>query len=142
MFWKKSSEMPTAGWITLLIRISMGPIFLVFGIGKLARYTDTLDFISAGFIETWLPHWLVLTAAGLIPIVETLIGLSLILGLKYRWGLVALGALMAILVFGLAVQGNHEVVARNLLFLIIAIFGLQASHENPYSLDKYLKLDK
>ncbi len=134
--------MPTAAWITLLIRISMGPIFLVFGIGKLARYTDTLDFISAGFLESWIPHWLALTAAGLIPILETLIGLSLTLGLKYRWGLVSLGALMALLMFGMAVQGNHEVVARNLLYMIIAIIGLQASGENPYSLDRYLKLDK
>ena len=142
MFWNKSSEMPTAAWITLLIRISVGPMFLVYGLGKLARYTDTLDFISAGFIESWLPHWLVLTAAGMIPILETLIGLSLTLGLKYRWGLLALGALMALLIFGLAVQGNHEVVARNLMFLLVTIFGLRASGENPFSLDKYLKLDK
>lgn len=142
MFWKKSSDLTTAAWISLLIRISMGPIFLVFGIGKLVRYTDTLDFISAGFIETWLPHWLVITSAGLIPIVETLVGLSLVLGLRYRWGLIAMGSLMALLMFGLAVQGNHEVVARNSVYLIIAVIGLHVSDENPYSLDRYLKLDK
>lgn len=118
--------------------MTFGPLFLFMGIGKMISYSDTVGYLQAGFVDTWLPKLLVAPLAYGIPFWEVLIGVLLTLGLWYRAGLMVLAALMAALIFGLAVQSNHEVVGRNLAYVIIVIFALKNSHENPFSLDSLL----
>ncbi|MBN4057126.1 DoxX family membrane protein [bacterium AH-315-J21] len=133
---KKPTQLPTAALITALIRLTLGPLFIVYGWSKLSRLNDTVDMLRSGFADTWLPLGLVTAVAYLIPFWEALIGLSLLLGLYYRWGLVATGVLLSVLTFGLAVQGDYELISRNLIYLIFVFFGLKYSGDCHWSLDR------
>jgi len=134
--------MNNQGLITLLIRFTLGPIFLAYGIHKLGGYSITAKRIGAGFVETWLPMWLVQPVALAIPIWELLVGILLILGLFYRISLIATSIFIAILTFGLAIQGNAEVVGRNLIFVVTLAIAFHNSDDNPYSLDTLRKPKK
>ncbi len=128
----------TKAIITALIRFTLGPLFLVYGFSKLVRLVDTVDMLRSGFADTWLPLGLVTVVAYVIPFWEALIGVSLLLGFYYRWGLVASGALLSVLTFGLAVQGDYELISRNLIYLIFVFFGLSNAGDCRWSIDKAL----
>ena len=126
-------------FVTLLTRFILGPLMLQFGLSKVARYSVTVDRLRGGFVETWLPMKLVTAVAWVIPAWETAIGALLLLGLWYRWGLIAMGALLVVLTFGLVVQGAGDVVAQNLLYVLLLFFAYKQSESNPFSLDSLLR---
>ncbi len=128
----------TKAIITALIRLTLGPLFLVYGGSKLARLVDTVDMLRAGFANTWLPLSIVTPVAYAIPFWEALIGISLLLGFFYRYGLIAAGVLLAVLTLGLAIQGDYELISRNLIYLIFVFFGLNNSSDCRWSIDKAL----
>jgi thiosulfate dehydrogenase (quinone) large subunit len=134
----QSNSANTSAIITTLIRLTMGPLFLVYGGSKLVRLVDTVDRLRAGFADTWLPMNLVTAVAYSIPFWEALVGLSLILGWYYRPGLIAAGTLLAVLTFGLAVQGDYELISRNLIYLIFIFFGLNHADDCRWSVDRAL----
>lgn len=135
---EEKAPLPVSAWITVLIRLTLGPLFLVYGGSKLIRLVDTVDMLRAGFADTWLPLGLVTAVAYVIPFWEALIGLSLFLGFYYRWGLISAGVLLSVLTFGLAVQGEYELISRNLIYLIFVFFGLSNAGDCRLSIDRAL----
>jgi len=121
-------------WISILIRLVFGLIFLGYGLGKLANYSARVDGLITSFESTVLPIVLVSAFVYLLPIIEFVIGLSFLIGFRYRETLVATGILMAILTFGLAIKGEHDIVSRNLVYFFILLIGLWHSDENKFVL--------
>ena len=126
-------------FVTLLTRLILGPMFLWYGIRKMLDWEQSVRVIRAGFVETWLPIDLVTGYTYVLPVWEALVGALILLGLYYRVGLLLCAALMATLIFGLAVQGNAEVVGRNMIYALALFFAYKHADENPLSIDALLR---
>ncbi len=121
---------------SLLIRFGMGGIFLIYGINKMMAYPGIVDRLTGGFADTWLPSFAVVPLGYIIPIAELVLGITLVLGIKYRESLVATGLLMIVLTVGMAIQGNSETVARNLVYLLVCAYGVTLAQHDRFSLVK------
>ena len=123
-------------WISLLIRLMFGLIFLVYGLEKLFAFRSTLETMAGSFSGSWLPLFVVYGFLYILPFIEISIGLAYLTGFKYRATLVATGILLAILTFGLAVRGEFEPVSRNLVYYFILLVGLWHSDENRFCISR------
>lgn len=90
-----------------LARWTLGLLFFMAGWWKVFELTAAAHarrFFVEGFADSWIPEWL-LWALGLsIPFVELLAGILLLLGLRLRETLVALGVLLLVTTYGHALQ--------------------------------------
>jgi putative oxidoreductase len=73
---------PISKWAQLLGRIALGAIFVISALGKLAHWSGTVAYVASKGV----PAWMLAIATAL----ELLGGLSVILGLKARWGALAM----------------------------------------------------
>ncbi len=128
--------MTNAHWITLLIRFSLGIIFVAHGIGKVMSYPQSPTGIIEGFAETWLPGFVVIPFAYALPFVELLVGLMFLAGYQYLLALIVTGALLAVLSFGKVVQGQPQGVGPNLTYLLVVLVGVYFSDSNRWKLGK------
>jgi hypothetical protein len=75
--------------------------------------------------------------ANVVPWLELFIGLLFVVGFKMREALVAGCLLMISLDIGLMLQGKHEDVGRNMLFLFAMLLALQwERYGRVWSIDK------
>jgi thiosulfate dehydrogenase [quinone] large subunit len=109
-----------------------GLVFFAHGLDKFMNYNGTVESMTRPFLETWLPMVAVYAFMYILPFAEIGIGISYLIGFKYRAVLVATGILLAILTFGLAVRGDYEMVSRNLVYFFILLIGLWQSDENRF----------
>lgn len=128
--------MTHATWITLLVRFSLGTVFIAHGIGKVLSYPQAPTGIIEGFAETWLPGFVVVPFAYALPFLELILGAMLFLGFKYIPALVATGIMLGILSFGKVVQGQPQGVAPNLTYLIVVLVGIYFADSNRWKLGK------
>ena len=95
------------------------------GIVALRNVGIWAQHVAASFAKTPLPGWALVPYTHALPWAELLIGLLFALGLKLRAALVAAALLLVSLDIGLMLQGKHEDVARNLIFLVTLLLALQ-----------------
>ena len=120
---------------TLLLRLALGVVFLFFGIGKFPDYSGYAEGMLKNFSQTWLPSVLLYPFVYALPFVEAIGGALLIIGLFTRKALVVIGVLSVLLVFGMVVQEDPSVVARNAIYVLITAFALTTSKDDRYSVD-------
>ena len=123
-------------WITLLIRFSLGIIFIAHGIGKVLTYPQSPTGIIDGFVETWLPSIVVVPFAYVLPFLELALGAAILVGYQYVPALVLTGALLAVLSFGKVIQGQPVGVAPNLTYFLVILGGIHFSASNKWQLGK------
>ncbi len=123
-------------WISLLVRLTLGLAFLAMGINKLTSYSTTVSMIADGFKTSWLPMFLVYPFCYVLPVWETLTGVSLLLGFRYRLTLGVTGILLALLTFGVTVKSMGDVVPHNLIFVLVVLVGLHFSDHNRFAIGK------
>lgn len=120
-----------ASWSTLFLRLGVGVIFLVHGVGKLFNLGPAALGISgtAGFFGS-LAIPLPLFFAWVVALVETFGGLAVLLGVLTRYAalLLAIDMLVALLVFHLPkgfsiLNGGYEFVLLLLLSCVSLFFG-------------------
>src|SRR5262245_10942717 len=105
-----------------LLRISIGNIFLFYGIEKLfSGVTHFSRGMEKEFAQTWLPPMLVHFFAICLPFLEVTFGTLLIFGLLTRLSLIGTALLMVSLTMGTLLLGDSNGVALNLIYSI-AIF--------------------
>ncbi len=75
---------PNLDWASLLMRVSLGGMFFLHGIGK--PLIVGMAQVSQGFIEKGFPVWTNYAAT----LIEIIGGLMLVLGIYSRWAAVAL----------------------------------------------------
>ena len=130
------------GWAVLFARLVLGLIFFMAGIGKVFQL-GPLEHARKYFLpfaDTFLPLWSLWLVGVVIPFVELIAGGLLLLGLRTRDALIALGAVLVIVTFGHLLHEplfnfSGHVIPR----LALLLFLLWCPRElDRYSLDAWL----
>ncbi|MDT8410157.1 MAG: DoxX family membrane protein [Wenzhouxiangellaceae bacterium] len=87
-------------WVLGLL-FAMAGWWKVFELGALEH---ARQFFVQGFAESWIPEWLLWALGSFIPYLELVAGLLILLGLKLRWALTAVGLLLIVTTYGHALQ--------------------------------------
>lgn len=123
-----------------LLRLALG--FSIFFHG-IQRFITGLDRFARPEIAAFshvagMPHILIPFVVYLIPVVETIAGAAILLGVVTYYALLAEGVLMLVLIFGTCMQGNWAVLAMQIPYPIIIFLLLMTSRLNVVSLDGLL----
>jgi thiosulfate dehydrogenase [quinone] large subunit len=119
-----------------LLRVTMGVIFLFYGIGKfVGGLTNFVGGMNQRFSGK-LPAAMVMPFAYIIPFAEVTAGLLILLGLFTRLSLTISGLLLIGLTFGTVMLGDPPTVAHNLQYALVNFVLLWLVDLNRYSLDQ------
>ncbi len=137
------SDQTAKSWAVLFARLVLGLIFCMAGVWKVF----TLGPIGHAqryflpFSNTFLPVWSLWAAGFTIPFIELIAGALVILGLKTRYALVGLGAVLVIVTFGHLLDqplyALHEHVIPRLALLLFVF--LMPQDVDRFSLDWLLQ---
>ena len=134
---------PTANidraWAILFARLVLGLIFFMAGVMKVFQL-GPLNHARKYFLpfaDTFLPVWSLWAMGVVIPFVELIAGAMIILGLRVREALIALGFVLAVVTFGHLLREplyefHTHVIPR--LALVLFIFLLPRG-DDRFSLD-------
>jgi thiosulfate dehydrogenase (quinone) large subunit len=131
------------GWAVLFARLVLGLIFFMAGVGKVFQLgpIEHARKYFLPFADTFLPVWSLWGVGVVIPFVELVAGAFLILGLRTREALIALGAVLVIVTFGHLLHEplfnfSGHVIPR----LALLVFLLWCPRElDRYSLDSWIE---
>ena len=129
-------------WAILFARLVLGLIFFMAGVMKVFQL-GPLNHARKYFLpfaDTFLPVWSLWAMGVVIPFVELIAGALVILGLRVREALVALGFVLAVVTFGHLLQDalyafHTHVIPR--LALLLFLFLLPRTSDR-FSLDHFL----
>jgi thiosulfate dehydrogenase [quinone] large subunit len=119
-----------------LLRITVGVMFLFYGIGK---FRGGLFAFTHGLVHSFdgqLPAVLVKPFATVLPFAEVIVGALLIVGLFTRGTLVAAGLLVIALTLGVTIKPDPETVAHNVQFGVAIFLLLWSADRNGWSVDR------
>lgn len=129
-------------WAIFFARLVLGLIFFMAGVWKVF-HLGPLDHARKYFLpyaDTFLPVWSLWSVGVAVPIVELVAGALLILGLRTRDALVALGFVLVIVTFGhLLREPLYDFSGHVIPRLALLLFLLWAPRQDDrYSLDSCL----
>jgi thiosulfate dehydrogenase [quinone] large subunit len=124
-----------------IFRLTLGINILVHGAGRLFN-TGAATFAAKTaneFAATPLPHGFVYLFLTALPILETVLGAFITLGLLTRWALALGGLLMTALVFGTALRSDWTTAGIQMIYAIAYYLLLANLPANRFSLDALLR---
>ena len=126
-------------WAILFARLVLGLIFFMAGVMKVFQLgpVEHARKYFLPFSDTFLPVWSLWAVGVTIPFVELIAGALVILGLRTRDALIALGAVLVIVTFGHLLHEalfnfSGHVIPRLALLLFILCFPRE---DDRFSLD-------
>lgn len=130
-------------WAILFARLVLGLIFFMAGVYKVFTLTPAGHarrlFLPYG--DTFLPVWSLWAAGVAIPFVELVAGGLLLIGLRVRMALVALGLVLAVVTFGHLLHEPlypfHEHVIPRLALLLFLLWS--PADWDRWSVDEWLR---
>jgi len=130
-------------WALLFARLVLGLIFLMAGVWKVFRL-GPLEHARKYFLpfaDSFLPVWSLWFTGTVIPFIELVAGALLILGLRTREALIALGAVLVVVTFGhLLKDPLYEFHTHVIPRLALLLFILLLPHEDDrFSLDHFIR---
>lgn len=131
------------GWAILFARLVLGLIFFMAGVYKVFQL-GPLEHARKYFLpfaDTFLPVWSLWFTGVTIPFIELIAGALVIIGLRTREALVALGFVLAIVTFGHLLKEplyefHTHVIPRLALLLFILLL---PRADDRFSLDALIK---
>ena len=133
--WLKSIGMSYA-----LLRIALGSNICLHGV---VRWTVGLrsfaESLLSMFQKTPLPGWSVYTFGYVLPIVETLVGASVLFGFQTRRALISGSVLMLVLTFGSTLRQDWPTVGIQLTYSLVYSFLLAGISFDSYGIDQMLR---
>ena len=116
-------------WAIFFAREILGFIFFMAGVYKVFSL-GPLEHARKYFLpfsQTFLPVWSLWATGTVIPIVEFLAGMMLMIGLRVREALIALGFVLVIVTFGHLVENplypfHEHVIPRLALLVFVLLF--------------------
>jgi uncharacterized membrane protein YphA (DoxX/SURF4 family) len=129
-------------WAILFARLVLGLIFFMAGVMKVFQL-GPLNHARKYFLpfaDTFLPVWSLWAVGVVIPFVELIAGAMVIIGLRVREALVALGFVLAIVTFGhLLHEPLYEFHTHVIPRLALLLFVLLLPREDDrFSLDYFV----
>ena len=122
-----------------LLRVTLGVIFLFFGIGKfmggISNFVGGMNQLFSGK----LPAVMVMPFAYFLPFGEVIAGALILFGLFTRAGLTLSSLLLVGLTFGTVMLGEAPTVAHNLQYALVNFVLLWLLDLNRYSLDSLFR---
>lgn len=130
---------PNRAWAILFARLVLGLIFFMAGIWKVFQL-GPLNHARKWFLpyaNTFLPVWSLWATGVTIPFVELIAGGLVIIGLRTRDALIALGFVLAIVTFGhLLSEPLYEFHTHVIPRLVLLLFVLMIPRaDDQFSLD-------
>ncbi len=117
-----------------ILRVTLGINICLHGVQRLPQLGAFADGVIKQFAGL-LPAPIVAPYAYALPFVEAVIGALLIVGAAQRLSLVAGAVLMASLTFGIALRGEHSVLAEQLGYELVYAGLLATLSWDRFSLD-------
>ena len=130
-------------WALLFARLVLGLIFFMAGVWKVFRL-GPLEHARKYFLpfaDSFLPVWSLWFTGTVIPFIELVAGALLILGLRTREALIALGAVLVVVTFGHLLKDplyefHTHVIPRLALLLFVLLLPRE---DDRLSLDHFIK---
>jgi len=130
-------------WALLFARLVLGLIFFMAGVWKVFSL-GPLEHARKYFLpfaDSFLPVWSLWFTGTVIPFIELIAGALLILGLRAREALIALGAVLVVVTFGHLLKDplyefRTHVIPRLALLLFILLLPRE---DDRLSLDHFIK---
>jgi len=140
----KRGQLLDRAWAILFARGVLGFIFFMAGVFKVFRLGPVghaRKLFIEPFADTFLPAWSLWAVGTVIPIVELLAGAMIIIGLRVREALIALGFILVIVTFGHLLKEplyefHTHVIPRLALLLFILLLPREADR---FSIDYLLR---
>lgn len=137
-----TNSYPNRAWAILFARLVLGLIFFMAGVWKVFQL-GPLNHARKWFLpyaDTFLPVWSLWATGVTIPFVEMIAGALVIIGLRTRDALVALGFVLAIVTFGhLLKEPLYEFHTHVIPRLALLLFVLVIPREDDrFSLDRLI----
>jgi thiosulfate dehydrogenase [quinone] large subunit len=123
----------------LVLRCALGLSIFMHGLVRLPHLQEFADGLVKMFADTPLPAMLVRSFGLGLVFVEAAVGLLVLLGLWTQEALLVGSATMAALLFGTALRNDWNIVAIQLLYVVIYAVLLAVREYNAYSLDAVLR---
>ena len=106
----------------LWAHLFFGIWLLCLGLSKLiGGPVGTVAWMRSEFAETWVPAALVTVLGWIIIVMENVVGVWLLAGVRARWAWIAAGKLLFLLIMGKTILGEYGTVADNWLYLILIL---------------------
>ena len=133
---------PNLAWAVLFARLVLGLIFFMAGVYKVFQQ-GPLNHARKWFLpysDTFLPVWSLWATGVTIPFIELIAGALVIVGLRTREALIALGLVLAIVTFGHLLKEplyefHTHVIPRLALLLFVFVIPREADR---FSIDHLL----
>lgn len=138
---EKSSQ--NRAWALLFARGVLGFIFFMAGVYKVFRMGPlghAHHYFVEPYADTFLPVWSLWVVGTIIPIIELIAGLLVIVGLRTRDALIALGFILVVVTFGhLLKEPLYEFHTHVIPRLALLLFVLMLPRgDDRFSLDSLL----
>jgi len=127
-------------WAYTILRLSFGANIMLHGVARLiAGRPAFLAYLNHYFEKTpAVPPSILPAFAAILPIIETAIGLLLVLGLWTRFALIAGALVMTGLVIGTNLAQDWTVAGLQLIYAFVYYYLLVHRDRNSFSLDGIL----
>lgn len=126
-------------WALLFARLVLGLIFFMAGVWKVFQLgpLEHTRLFFLPYADTFLPVWSLWVMGTTIPLVELIAGAMVLLGLRTRAALIALGCVLAVVTFGhLLKEPLYEFHTHVIPRLALLLFILTVSaDEDRFSID-------
>jgi thiosulfate dehydrogenase [quinone] large subunit len=127
---------------TLMLRLPVGLLFLMAGIGKLTSGESFATNIHSQYDNSFLGGPLLSAFILVLPFAETVVGLLLVLGLFTSPALIGAGMTLIVLFFGKLVAHDGATSAQIMFYLFIVVLALRGAEQNQFSLDAVMTRSK
>lgn len=133
----------TNSWISAILRLAVASLFLAAAVGKYQTgINGVVQYFQTTFKDAWLPPLLVEFHARLTPVIETIIPLWLITGIRLKAGWIITTLFAVSLAFGMAVVRQYGTAANNYFYVLLCLAGLYFSQFDKWNFDAWFKLAK
>ena len=122
-----------------LARITIGINFLMHGIVSIPKLSKFAEGLTKKFSETYLPEFLILPFAYVLPFLELALGILMLIGFKTRSALAASSFLIAILIFGSAFKEDWAGVGTQMIYAIFFFLLISKLEHNAWAVDSKVK---
>lgn len=131
-------------WAILFARGVLGFIFFMAGVYKVFQMGPlghARKFFTEPYADTFLPMWSLWAVGVIVPLIELVAGALVIIGLRIREALIALGSILVLVTFGHLLkeplyQFHTHVIPRLALLLFILMLPRE---DDRFSLDHIIE---
>ncbi len=133
--------------VHFIVRWILGILFTMAGYWKVFVLTPsehTSRYFLDGFVESWIPEWLLYALGMSIPVLELAAGLLVCVGWRLREALIFIGVLLIITTYGHALQQPlFDIDGHTFTRLALVVFLLLAPPgSDKFTLDAWLAARK